>query len=831
MLTPGVHVDRYELVCPLGEGGMAQVWIARQQGKHGFEKLFALKSIHPRLADDPAFRTMFLDEARIAAAIEHPNVAQVFDLGEEGSVLYLVMEYVDGESLSALIASAAKREGKSTATVPVGIALRIIADACAGLQAAHRLTDRDGRLRGVVHRDVSPHNILLSVRGEVKVIDFGIAHASGRVSADTAAGSLKGKLHYMAPEQALRRPLGPYTDVFGAGATLYKMLAGRPAFDGGDDASTLALIMSGTSAAPLPATVPPLVAAIVERALSPDPGDRYASAREMATALEAAIAEQGYVADVATWVKANLSERARARRAELAAASKDAGPLPPAPELAAPPAPRVASAAAATTPADDLESTKTPGFMDVRALVARGPAPVPDLPAPSNGGSKRVTDSDDDDAPVQAKPFRPAVVGDARVPRKRRVSGRALALGAAAVGAAALAAAIVGPGIVKDRIIREARDAGVELDVGSAAIGLSGITLHDVHARIPSIPEVTAVQCDDIEILGLSAREIRIRNLDTTISGPLSDVASKLLDFATRNRRRLAGTPSDPHKLTLVSGRMTWKDAFGAGTQVHAGQLGLDLDSRGAGLEDIRASIARVDVTTPQTILGPWGFAYERNAQAARARVLFDPPLMDGPSALVVWGQTGATQLTVRIPRSPFANLGVRPVDLSLPADTSTEVEGKLDAEESASGKVEGKGRLDLWGARVKGINGPVDVRLDSSVSGTAGKPLDLDKTSVTVGPFVASVNGTVATHAGGFRVDATWQTQPVPCSTLARAEATKMGPIVEAIQDIAHKTGAARVTGTANASGLFRYDTTRPTDVSMTWTTREACGLSLFGL
>ena len=813
MLTPGAQVDRYELVCPLGEGGMAQVWVARQRGKHGFEKLFALKSIHPRFADDPAFRAMFLDEARIASAIEHPNVAQVFDLGEDGSVLYLVMQYVDGESLSSLMASAAKREGKPAATVPPGVALRIMADVCAGLHAAHRLTDRDGRLRGVVHRDVSPHNILLGVRGDVKVIDFGIAHATDRVSSDTAAGSLKGKVHYMAPEQALRRPLGPYTDVFGAGATLYKMLSGRAPYDGGNETSTLALLMSGAPPAPLPPSVPPRVAAIVSRALSPDPADRYASAQEMARAIEAAISDEGLVADVASWVNANLSDRVRARRAELATARD----VPHAPELPAPPPARIASAAAATTPADEAEGTKTPGFMDVQALVAR-----------KDAGTAAV----DEGAPADAKPFRPAVVGDGSIPRRSRVSPRALAIGAAAIGILAAAAVLVAPGVVKNRVVAEARAAGVELEVGSAAVGLSGITLHDVHAHIPSIPEVTAVRCDDIEVLGIfSAREIRVRNLDATVTGALPDVGEKLLEFAVRNRRHVAGTPAAPHRLTLVSGRATWNAPFGPGTRLDAGQLGLDLDSRGAGLEEIRASAARFDITTPDTVIGPWSVAYDRNAQSARARVLFDPPLMDGPSALVVWNHPGATELSVTVPRSPFAQLGIRPADLSLPADASTEVEGKIDLGAGADGRIDGKAKLDLWGARVKGINGPVDVHVAGGLAGVTGKPLELDRTTVTVGPFVALVNGTIAPHTKGFRLDATWRTEPIPCATLARAEATKMGSIVEAIQDIAHRTGAARVTGTANASGLLRYDTATPTEIATTWTTRDTCGLSLFGL
>src|SRR5262249_50063500 len=162
-------------------------------GKHGFEKLVAVKTILPTLLDDDPLRKMFLDEARIAARIDHPNVARILDLGEEGQVLYLVMEWVEGESLAKLhrLVAHAKAE------LPVGVYLRIVTDACGGLHAAHELRDLDGTRLEVVHRDVSPQNILVSTEGQAKVIDFGIARARGRVSEETTFGIVKGKVHYM----------------------------------------------------------------------------------------------------------------------------------------------------------------------------------------------------------------------------------------------------------------------------------------------------------------------------------------------------------------------------------------------------------------------------------------------------------------------------------------------------------------------------------------------------------------------------------------------------------------------------------------------------------
>jgi hypothetical protein len=288
---------------------------------------------------------------------------------------------------------------------------------------------------------------------------------------------------------------------------------------------------------------------------------------------------------------------------------------------------------------------------------------------------------------------------------------------------------------------------------------------------------------------------------------------------------------ADPRRYVVVSGRFTWTQPFGEGTRIDAGEVGMDVDSRGAGLEDVRASIARFDVKTPKSVLGPWRFAYERSSESARARVLFDPPLMDGPNAMIVWNRTGSAQLVVRVLRTPLAHLGVRPGELGLPADASTELEVNVEGEQAASGRVDAKAQASLFAARVNGMRGPVDIHAESTASGVADKPLDLDKTKVTVGPFVALVDGTLELHSRGFRADATWRTQPIPCSTLARAEATKMGPLAEALQDLAHATGALRVTGNAHAAGLLRYDTRAPGTVAVTFTTRDTCGVSLFGL
>ncbi|MGZ3448976.1 MAG: serine/threonine-protein kinase [Polyangiales bacterium] len=315
-LVPGYQLDRYELLCPVAQGGMAEVWIARLRGKHGFEKLVAIKSILPQFAGDHDFQKMFLDEAHIAAGIEHQNVAQILELGEQHGLLYLVMEWIDGDALSIL----RRTVDKAGATIPLGVTLRILADTCGGLHAAHELSDRSGHNLGVVHRDVSPQNILVTTRGVSKLIDFGIAKARDRVGGDTTSGVLKGKVQYMAPEQALGHPIDRRADVWAIGAILYNLVAGHLPFEAETQLATLHLLTSGTPPPPLPKSVPEPIVEVVRRTLVHDPDQRMATAEDLQRAIEAAMAEarlHASTADVAACLANWVPQRAEARRTAI----------------------------------------------------------------------------------------------------------------------------------------------------------------------------------------------------------------------------------------------------------------------------------------------------------------------------------------------------------------------------------------------------------------------------------------------------------------------------------------------------------------------------------
>jgi serine/threonine-protein kinase len=295
---------------------MASVWAARQHGKHGFEKLVAVKTILPGLARQARFRSMFLDEARIASRVDHPNVARILDVGEEKDLLYLVMEWVDGDSLWSLW-QRLRQQGR---TMPAGIALRILADLCGGLHAVHELRDATGARLSVVHRDVSPENILIDRHGTARLIDFGVAKAKNRFAEETMTGVLKGKLHYMAPEQATFRPVDRRTDVWAVGAILYRLFAGVPPYRGDTREATLLLLGSGQKPAPLPPTVPLVVAAVAERALMYNRDERFATAADLKAALEAALVSihaRTSTADVAEYVCKLMADVIEARRAAM----------------------------------------------------------------------------------------------------------------------------------------------------------------------------------------------------------------------------------------------------------------------------------------------------------------------------------------------------------------------------------------------------------------------------------------------------------------------------------------------------------------------------------
>lgn len=325
-LRQGSRLGDNELVLRIGRGGMATVWVARERhADPSLERLVAVKAMLAELADEPEFTRMFIDEVRLVRSIRHPNVVEIFDVGESEGVMWMSMEWVQGESLHTIIAEAGKRRA-----IPPEMAVRIIADVAAGLHAAHELRDASGALRGVVHRDVSPHNILIGTNGAIKLVDFGVAKALGRVSESTRAGQLKGKFGYMSPEQALGRPVDRRSDVFSLGIVLFELTTSRRLFRGESDVETLKLVISGQVPSPssIDPSYPPELERIVLCALERDPRLRYQTAAEFEQDLRGFLKAERVVvpqSGIAGLLKRVVGERIEQRRRAIRAALKKIG--------------------------------------------------------------------------------------------------------------------------------------------------------------------------------------------------------------------------------------------------------------------------------------------------------------------------------------------------------------------------------------------------------------------------------------------------------------------------------------------------------------------------
>jgi serine/threonine protein kinase len=318
--TDPQRIGRYELCFELASGGMASVYLARIDGVSGFEKLVALKRIHRHLAKEQGYVDMFLDEARIASRITHPNVCSVFDFGEADGEHYIAMEYLVGEPLSRLMGRAAREQvHRRSPLLPMRMAC-IIADACEGLHAAHELKDANGDLLHVVHRDVSPRNLFVTYDGAVQVVDFGIASARQRLH-HTSTGQVKGTFAYMAPEQLTANTIDRRVDIWSLGVALWEMLAVKRLFKKDTTANTIHSVLYDEISPPSAhrPQVPPELDRIVMKALARDPKNRWSTAREMGRALRGFLGAQSDVvgpAELSEWM-GEVFPQGEARKSQL----------------------------------------------------------------------------------------------------------------------------------------------------------------------------------------------------------------------------------------------------------------------------------------------------------------------------------------------------------------------------------------------------------------------------------------------------------------------------------------------------------------------------------
>jgi serine/threonine-protein kinase len=380
-------LGRYRVVDEIGVGGMASVHLARMDGPGGFQKWVAIKKIHSHLVEDESFVQMFLDEARVAARISHPNVATVFDLGKHDATYWIAMEYLHGEPLREVM----RRTEELGTAMPPEIACRVIADAAEGLHAAHELLGKNGEKLGLVHRDVTPHNLFVTYDGVTKVVDFGIAKFSSRVS-QTRAGTLKGKLAYMSPEQVQGEGIDRRTDIFALGVVLWELTTGQRLFRMDSDIDTLAKVQECN--VPRPSTLirgyPIDLEKIVMKTLAKNRGERFRTARELSRALQSLLMRRGlFIAsdEVAAYTQSIFADRIQKREAHLRWASEVTQTI---------------NVDQLTAPPDLGEFTNSevhPSAPAIPAAAVAAPRPGPVRPAAGAAPYPR---------PTPSEPFRPA---------------------------------------------------------------------------------------------------------------------------------------------------------------------------------------------------------------------------------------------------------------------------------------------------------------------------------------------------------------------------------------------------------------------------------------
>lgn len=291
-------------------GGMAEIYLARQKGIEGFEKLLVIKRILPHLSMEKRFVDMFLDEARLAARLNHPNIVQIYDLGRHGDDYFIAMEYLEGESLGKLVSEA----DKAKYTLPPELSAGIVLEICKALEYAHNRRDVNGKPLKIVHRDVSPHNIIVLFTGGVKLVDFGIAKATSQIH-HTRPGTIKGKLSYLSPEQCLSGPIDARTDIFSLGIIFWELLASRRLYKLAADGAIIRAILDR----PVPEIrktkpeVPEELEAVAMSALNKDPADRFQSAKEMGDAIQTYLRKVGAAAgtqEIGAFANVVLAKRA-----------------------------------------------------------------------------------------------------------------------------------------------------------------------------------------------------------------------------------------------------------------------------------------------------------------------------------------------------------------------------------------------------------------------------------------------------------------------------------------------------------------------------------------
>jgi serine/threonine protein kinase len=798
-------LGRYRLYGEIASGGMATVHFGRLVGTGGFAKTVAIKRLHPHFAKIPEFVTMFLAEARLAARIRHPNVVQPLDVLQIDEEVFLVMEYIDGESLSRQVQTMTT----TGARVPLHISVAILCNVLHGLHAAHEAKNDKGEPLGLVHRDVSPQNILVGIDGVARVIDFGIAKAADSVQI-TRDGELRGKLWYMAPEQLNGGKITRKVDLYAASVVLWEVLTGERLFDADNKSAVLENILHRPVPPPseIAPDLPGDLDAIVLRGLARDPDDRFASAREMALALEERIVLAN-PSSIGTWVEA-VSAKALAKRAARMAEIErvPAGPSSGTEEIvsemilashrgeepstrswkgtlqgSAPPS----APAAAPAPTPILQSAVVPVPVASRPppptiAVPEGPATSPEWPVPGIGVAPPV-------API------PAAI------KTRSQGGGTVVLFLVIALAAALFYFIL-PELLKRAYVANAARDGVSLTIDQLEVSLHSIHLGGVTMTVAEVPGVTLrARGVDLSLEGLDAKQVAVHDAFLAVDGayPVIHDAASAWVTARASRDDTKGTID---RITVDSAKVAWNRPFGEATRIDVENATgavekQEMHALGDDLEFV-APIVRL-TTTSTGKMGPWKVRWQKEPRGSHVNVLLDTA--SGAQGNVVIAEGGVTDLDLRIPRVALPQLGVLPTAFGRRADDPVFVEATVKYAATTAAHATAEVHVLLSGARLAGAATAADAEVGGKLDGDPTQSLEVKEGMVAFGPFRGKLTGTVGITPGFVKADLGWKATGGRCG------------------------GADQ-----SLTGAVRLDSRNLDDASVLLTPNAKCGLKIFG-
>lgn len=776
MGAPPLAIGRYVLHDVIASGGMASVHFGRLIGTGGFSKTVAIKRLHRKFTTEASFRSMILEEARLAARIRHPNVVPPLDVLSEAGELLLVMEYVHGESFSRLLKHATSEGGR----VPVDISAAVLSNVLHGLHAAHEARDERGKALDIVHRDVSPQNIIVGVDGTARIIDFGIAKAvtSRHI---TASNIVKGKLPYVSPEQLDGEKATRRTDVYAATVVFWEALAGRRLFNGTD-----AQILKAITAMEIPPPsslnpdVTPAIDAVVRQGMARDPAQRFASARDMALAVEHAL-HLATPTVVGGWVEELAAEALADRARNLAAVERGIRPdeetttdptlrtealveLPVTPVGS----PR-ARAAASTRPRALMSRTAPLGPPPMKATLPLGqlaPSSRPPEVAPSahapvaaqapvaghagpvgsvsslavpSAPSRHLPTSSQAPPPVGSAPSlhpesfdreaRQALLHPGESSRGRRVVRTLASAVAVLLGLTLLAS----PVLVRRWAIVTAAQHGIEMSIDHVELTRAGLRFVDVRASARDLP-LTSMYATGFT-LGFHAfvpSRLSVDNLDASVAGDLATFRRDFQVFAERHPVASLGPLRSLDELIVGSLHLDWQDPVGKGTSALVDNALVEVkrtEGRPLGA-DFKIAVPLVTVrANAGGTFGPWALTVERARLTTKRTLRFDP---NASAAAIIWtsGDDGSVDVTFAVPATAPADLHLPDSVLGRLSGPSSRlgIHGSIGSVPAPGGAASLTGSVEVMvsGAVIGGLPAPVDMTVQVAVDAPATTPSEL---------------------------------------------------------------------------------------------------------